>query len=107
MRTRLILSVSKTHRILAFFLVLLLGLSLLLGTAFVLAELHHHCTGEDCKICAAVAHTVSFLKAEMASLSLPIVFALLLLSAAFMSAKPNQAMPACASLVSLKVKLSD
>ena len=107
MRAQLNLTVSKTHRMLAFFLILLFGFSLLLGAAFVLAELHHHCTGEDCKICAAVAHTVSFLKAETASLSLPIVFALLLLSAAFVPAKPNQAMPACASLVSLKVKLSD
>ena len=107
MRTRLILSVSKTHRILAFFLVLLLGLSLLLGTAFVLAELHHNCSGEDCKICAAVAHTVSFLKAETAAFALQILFAVWLFAAPLADGNPEQAFAETPSLVSLKVKLSD
>ena len=100
-------SSPKTHRALSFLIGLVFALSLLLGAAFVLAELHHHCTGEECQICAAVAHTVSFLKAETASLSLPIVFALLLFAAMLAFVNPNQTFPASASLVSLKVKLSD
>lgn len=107
MRAQLNLSVSKTHRMLAFFLILLFGFSLLLGAAFVLAELHHHCTGEDCKICAAVAHTASFLKAETAAFALPILFAVWLFAAPLADGNPEQAFTETPSLVSLKVKLSD
>ena len=107
MRTRLNLSVSKTHRMLAFFLILLFGFSLLLGAAFVLAELHHNCSGEDCAICAAVAHTVSFLKAETAALALPVAFAVCLFTAPLAGEYPTQAFTEASSLVSLKVKLSD
>lgn len=107
MRTRLNLSSSKTHRALAFFLVLLFGFSLLLGAAFVLVELHHSCTGEDCKVCAAVAHTVSFLKAETASFTLSGLLAVWLLAVAFAREFPKQALAETFSLVTLKVKLSD
>ena len=107
MRVRLNLSFPKTHRALARWIVLVFVLSLLLGAAFVLAELHHDCTGENCQICAAVAHTVSFLKAEPVSLALPIMLAAWLSAALLAGAVPKQALTETPSLVTLKVKLSD
>ncbi len=104
---RKVSSFTKTHRVLALIVGAVLALSLLLGAAFVLVELHHHCTGEHCEICAAVAHTVSYLKAETASLTMSAVFAFWLFIAVFASLSPKQAFDSNPSLVSLKVKLSD
>ena len=104
---RKVFSFTKTHRVLVLIVGVVLALSLLLGAAFVLVELHHHCSGEHCEICAAVAHTVAFLKAEAASLTMPAVFAIWLLIAVFASLSPKQTFDYKPSLVSLKVKLSD
>ncbi|MEZ4509716.1 MAG: hypothetical protein R2881_08870 [Eubacteriales bacterium] len=64
-------------------LIALLFLLLLLGAAFVLAEQHHHCTGEHCASCAAVAHTVAYLKAGTTSVTLAVVIALWLFLATY------------------------
>ena len=104
---RKVSSFTKTHRVLALIVGAVLTLSMILGAAFVLVELHHYCTGERCEICAAVAHTVAFLKTETASLMLPAVFAIWLFIAVFASLSPKQAFDSNPSLVSLKVKLSD
>ena len=107
MSMRLNPSSPKKYRVFARWVVLVFALSLLLGAAFVLAELHHNCSGEDCAICAAVAHTVSFLKAETAALALPVAFAVCLFTAPLAGEYPTQAFTEASSLVSLKVKLSD
>ena len=107
MSMRLNLSFPKKHRILTLAIGLVFALSLLLGAVFVLAELHHNCSGEDCQICAAVAHTVSFLKAETTALALPVLFAVWLSAAPLADSDPKQAFAETPSLVSLKVKLSD
>ncbi|NTU77301.1 MAG: hypothetical protein HGA90_05755 [Alphaproteobacteria bacterium] len=104
---RKVSSFTKTHRALALIVGAVLALSMILGAAFVLADLHHHCTGEHCQICAAVAHTVAFLKAETASLTMPAVFAIWLFMAFLASSDPKQTFDSKPSPVSLKVKLSD
>jgi len=104
---RKVSSFTKSHRVLALIVGAVLALSMILGAAFVLVELHHHCTGEQCEICAAVAHTVAFLKAETASLTMPTVFAIWLFIAFLASSDPKQTFDSKPSLVSLKVKLSD
>ena len=101
------LSSPKKYRVLARWVALVFALSLLLGAAFVLAELHHNCSGDDCQICAAVAHTVSFLKAETASFTLPFLFAFWLFAVPLAGEFPKQALTETFSLVTLKVKLSD
>ena len=58
----------RIRRVLALIAGTILALSILLGVAFVLVELHHDCTGEDCVICAAVQQDVAYLKAEAAAL---------------------------------------
>ena len=107
MSMRLNSSFPKKYRVFTRWVVLVFALSLLLGAAFVFAELHHNCSGEDCAICAAVAHTVSFLKAETAALALPVAFAVCLFIAPIAGEYPTQAFTEASSLVSLKVKLSD
>jgi hypothetical protein len=107
MSVTLIVLNPKFRRVAALLLCVLLALSLLLSAAFVLAERHHHCTGEHCAICAAVAQTVSFLKAEASAFLSNVtvlvpLFALFVLFAGLHPADlPKQ------SPVSLKVKLSD
>ena len=83
------------------------ALTILLGVAFVLVELHHDCTGEDCVICAAVQQDVAYLKAEAAALPQPVftaivLFAVVLEIAAFEPTKRQKPSP-----ITLKVKLSD
>ena len=97
----------RNRRILALFISGILVLVLLLSAAFVLVERHHDCTGAHCEICAAVAHTVAFLKTETASLTMPAVFAICLFIAFLASSDPKQTFDSKPSLVSLKVKLSD
>ena len=85
----------------------ILVLVLLLSAAFVLVERHHNCTGAHCEICAAVIHTMTFLKAE-SSVFLTVATTLSLLFSAFAaSAGLHPANLPKASPVSLKVKLSD
>ena len=98
---------QQGHRTAALLIALVLALSLLLGAAFVLAELHHHCTGEHCKICAAVAHTVAYLKAGTASVALPVLIAFALFVSLIILLCTTQGSIVKPSLVSLKVKLSD
>ena len=107
MSVALIVLNPKFRRVAALLLCVLLALSLLLSAAFVLAEQHHHCTGDNCQICSAMTHAIAFLKSE-ASAFLPVLTALSLLFALFVlldglhpADLPKQ------SLVSLKVKLSD
>lgn len=98
---------SQKHRLLALLLGAMIALTLLLGAVFVLVELNHHCTGEDCPICAAIARDVAYLKADSAAVlphvSLAICLFPLLLAAAF----PQPVRLQKPSPVSLKVKLSD
>ena len=100
-------SFRRGRRPAAMLLGALLVLSLLLSAAFVLAEQHHHCTGEHCEICEAITHAVAFLKAE-ADIFLTAVFTLIALCAlSSPCAVPVLPDVAAHSLVSLKVKLSD
>lgn len=99
--------VLKPHRGLALIIALILALSLLFSAAFVLVELHHACAGEHCEICIAVAHSVKILKAESASLLLPLAaaaFVNVLTLPGFFSRRDVSCTP---SPVTLKVKLSD
>ena len=98
---------AQNHRTAALLIALLFLLSLLLGAAFVLAEQHHHCTGEHCEICAAVAHTVAYLKAGTTSVTLAVVIALWLFLSTHTVLRATQGYRVSPSLVSLKVKLSD
>ena len=98
---------SRARRVLAVIISGILALSLLLSAAFVLAEQHHRCTGDNCHICSAMTQAVAFLKSE-ANAFLPVLTALSLLFALFVlldglhpADLPKQ------SPVSLKVKLSD
>lgn len=97
----------RIRRVLALIAGAILTLSILLGVAFVLVELHHNCTGEDCVICAAVALDVAYLRTEAAALpqlvfTVIALFALVLEIAAFEPTKRQKPSP-----VTLKVKLSD
>lgn len=95
------------RRTLAWMAGAVLAFSLLLGTAFVLVELHHDCTGEHCEICLAVSHSVSYLKAETAS-ALPVSVSTGFFTAVFpVSARQKQTLMQKDSPVTLKVKLSD
>ncbi len=98
---------SRKHRLLALLMSAMITLTLLLSAAFVITELHHHCTGEDCPICAAIARDVAYLKADSAAVlphvSLAICLLPLLLAAVF----PQLVRLQKPSPVSLKVKLSD
>ena len=98
---------KNPRRTLAMLVGLLLALSLLLSAAFVLAEMHHSCVGEQCEICHAVAQSVSYLKAESASV-LPIALIVGFLFAVFFALFGEiQSKARADSLVTLKVKLSD
>ena len=97
----------RIRRVIALIAGTILTLSILLGVAFVLVELHHDCTGEDCVICAAVALDVAYLRTEAAALpqlvfTVIALFALVLEIAAFEQTHRQKPSP-----VTLKVKLSD
>lgn len=94
-------------RTLAWLVCAVLALSLLLGTAFVLVELHHDCSGEHCAICLAVSHSVAYLKAETAS-ALPVsVSDSVLLAVSLVNLRQSQTLMQKDSPVTMKVKLSD
>lgn len=97
-------SFRKTRRMRALIVSAILALSLLLGAAFVLAELNHNCAGEHCVICAAVAHTLAFFKAEAAPRTMPAALAIWLCIAWLASVRPRHTFDYKPSLVSLKVK---
>ena len=98
---------SRVCRVAALLVSGILVLVLLLSVAFVLVERHHSCTGAHCEICAAVIHTIAFLKAE-SGIFLTVSAALSLLFSAFAaSAGLHPANLPKTSPVSLKVKLSD
>ena len=98
---------SRNRRILALLVSGILVLVLLLSAVFVLVERHHNCTGAHCEICAAVIHTITFLKAESGVLLTVSTTLSLLLSVFAASAGLHPANLPKTSLVSLKVKLSD
>ena len=92
---------------LALLLGAMLALTLLLGTAFMLVELHHHCSGEDCPICAAIARDTSFLKADTSAVLPCVSLAICLLTLLLAFSMPQLVRLQKSSPVSLKVKLSD
>lgn len=94
-------------RILPLLLVLLFALSLLVNTVYVIEEHGHECTGEHCKICYSVAHSIQLLKAEHAAglIALGLNACIVLLTMLYRI--PRQRQHRAASLVTLKVKLSD
>ena len=95
------------QRTLAWIASAVLALSLLLGTAFVLMELHHDCSGEHCAICLAVSHSVAYLKADTAS-ALPVSVSTSFFAAVFLvSSRQKQTLMQKDSPVTMKVKLSD
>ena len=98
---------SRKYRVLALLLGAIIALTLLLGTAFVLVELNHHCSGEDCPICAAIARDTAFLKVDCAAVLPRASLASCLLTLPLAFAMPRLERRTAPSLVSLKVKLSD
>ena len=100
-------SFRKKHRVLALLLSAMLALTLLLGTAFVLVELHHHCSGENCPICAAIARDTAFLKADSAAVLPRVSLANCLFTLLLAFSMPQIVRLQKSSPVSLKVKLSD
>ena len=100
-------SPQNLRRPLAWLAFSILALSLLLSAAFVLVELRHDCTGEHCEICLAVAHSVSYLKAETAS-ALPVSVSISVVFAESQLSYLQKHTPMLKdSPVTLKVKLSD
>ena len=97
----------RIRRVLALIAGAILALSILLGIAFVLVELHHDCTGEDCVICAAVALDVAYLRTEAAALPQVVFTAIALFSVVLEIAAFEQTQQQKPSPVTLKVKLSD
>jgi len=97
----------KKHRVLALLISTMIALTLLLGTAFVLVELNHHCSGEDCPICAAIARDVTFLKANSAAVLPHVSLTLCLMTLLLAFSMPQLVRLQKSSPVSLKVKLSD
>jgi hypothetical protein len=97
----------RIRRIGAVLMSLLLTSVLLVSTGYVLLELHHACTGENCPICANVSHCVATLQEEGSGAVL------------VASSRPGMAQPTSLSSisrgtrrmadspVSRKVKLSD
>ena len=83
-----------------------LVLTLLLGAAFVLVEMHHDCCGEGCAICAAIARDVAFLKAESAAVLPHVSVAICLMTLLLAFAMPLLVRLQKTTPVSLKVKLS-
>ncbi len=98
---------GRIRRVLALIAGAILALSILLGVAFVLVELHHNCTGEDCVICAAVALDVAYLRTEAAALPQLIFTAIALFVVVLEIAAFEQTHRQKPSPVTLKVKLSD
>ena len=98
---------SRKRRVLALLLGAMLALTILLGTVFVLVELHHHCSGEDCPICAAIARDTAFLKADSAATLPRMSLAIYLLALLLAFSMPQIVRLQKSSPVSLKVKLSD
>ena len=98
---------SRKHRVLALLLGAMIALTLLLGAAFVLVELHHRCTGEDCPICAAISQDIAYLRAEVTALPHLVFAAIALFAVVYAIAVFQQAQLRKPSLVTLKVKLSD
>lgn len=97
----------RPRRFVALLLSLLLALSLLLSAAFILAERHHDCEGEHCKICAAIGQTVAFLRAENGAVTKPLFTALATCVAIGRLPSNCFFLAVVYSPVSLKVKLSD
>ena len=98
---------GRKRRVLALIVGTILALSILLGVAFVLVELHHNCTGDGCVICAAVAQDVVYLRAEGAALPRMTFTAIMLFTVVCAIAALQQALLRKPSPVTLKVKLSD
>lgn len=95
------------QRVCSLLLGAMLTLTTLLGVAFVLVEVHHNCTGDDCAICAAVAHDVAFLKAEAGALTQLFLTTVALFTVVFAIVILQQSQRRKPSPVTLKVKLSD
>lgn len=95
------------RRAISFLLSALLVLTLLLGVAFVLVELHHDCIGEGCAICAAIAQDVAYLKADSAEVLPPLLVTICQFAILCAAAMPQLAYLQKPSPVTLKVKLSD
>ena len=98
---------KNPRRTMAMLVCLLLLFSLLLSAAFVLAEMHHSCVGAQCEICHAVAQSVSYLKANAASLLPAVLFLSVLFAVFFVLFGEIQSKTRMDSPVTLKVKLSD
>ena len=94
------------RRVISFLISALLVLTLLLGVAFVLVELHHDCIGEGCAICAAIAQDVAYLKAESAAVLPHVSVAICLMTLLLAFAMPLLVRLQKTTPVSLKVKLS-
>ena len=82
-------------------------LSVVLYAAFIFANLHHDCPGEDCEICSVIAICRSTIKSFGIALLLISTFAAF--SAVEMISTSIRKLPGVrsGSLVSMKVKLSD
>ena len=82
-------------------------LSVVLYAAFIFANLHHDCPGEDCEICSVIAICRSTIKSFGVALLLLSVFAVFSAVAAISSSVRELSGVRSGSLVSMKVKLSN
>ena len=82
-------------------------LSVVLYAAFIFANLHHDCPGEDCEICSVIAICRSTIKSFGVALLLLSVFAVFSAVAAISLSGRELPGVRSGSLVSMKVKLSN
>ncbi|MBO4212936.1 MAG: hypothetical protein J5894_02360 [Clostridia bacterium] len=82
-------------------------LSVLLYAAFIFANLHHDCPGENCEICSIIAICRSTIKSFGIALLILSLFTVFSAVAATLPSRRGFAGARSGSLVSMKVKLSN
>lgn len=98
---------TKQKRVFAWLLCIGLALTLFVSSAYIVLEVHHDCTGEDCDICETIAQTEALLQ------SFALLGAVLLLVAAGLTIlkahrfSDGIRLPAQSTLVSWKVRLNN
>ena len=95
------------RRVVKILVALTVLLSVVLYAAFIFANLHHDCPGEDCEICSVIAICRSTIKSFGVALLLLSVFTVFSAVAAISSSVRELPGVRSGSLVSMKVKLSN
>lgn len=97
---------TKKTRVLTMLLAAVMALVMLFSAAYIAAESHHDCTGEDCAICHQIKACEELLKGIGLAAAAAAVMAAVSYTLCDAAASHDEAAHGV-TLVSLKVKLSD